>query len=464
MRAFLRSIPWRILCRLFCLMCFVAFLFAGQLPVWIQNLAGRGTAADGTFSVPLEFLTSRLNGFLPELSAFSLISIGLTGLLVSGIGALFALLFFLGAFTRGRIFCSYVCPIGTCAEFQAKYLPSAKIKVPFKLNGVLFWTTLVSALLGVPLFLFLDPLCTFNRLGVFLDPPFQPAALIPAGLLLLIFLAGFLKPMFWCANCCPLGYLFTTTGQVFTWLRKRNAGGSRPENSSASGGGVAESASDKARSPISMQRREVLTGLVLGLPAAFLLKRISVFRDPGNLPVLPPGAGNLSDFYSRCSRCYACVNTCPARIIRVEMPAAGESVSAAFAPRLITNSAACSDSCNLCTQVCPTRALKPHPLEEKNRIQLGIAQVDHTKCLAWGHGEHCLVCDEYCPYSAFEIHEDENGIPCPVVLADKCRGCGFCQSACPVRSPGPAIRVHGVPRQRILPAETSSGYGGAAGN
>jgi len=76
-------------------------------------------------------------------------------------------------------------------------------------------------------------------------------------------------------------------------------------------------------------------------------------------------------------------------------------------------------------------------IEDKKNIVIGHAVIDKNKCIAWGMGKHCAVCQEYCPYNAIDL--EDRGVPCPVVN-EKCVGCGACENACPVQ-PNAAIRV-----------------------
>ena len=69
-------------------------------------------------------------------------------------------------------------------------------------------------------------------------------------------------------------------------------------------------------------------------------------------------------------------------------------------------------------------------MKEKHATLIGLAVIDRTKCIAWEKKEYCAVCDEYCPYKAVKLVE-RNGVNCPIVDADKCRGCGACESNCP---------------------------------
>jgi NAD-dependent dihydropyrimidine dehydrogenase PreA subunit len=107
--------------------------------------------------------------------------------------------------------------------------------------------------------------------------------------------------------------------------------------------------------------------------------------------------------------------------------------------------AGCESSCNACGQVCPTGAIRALPLEEKKSARMGLAIVNRETCLPFAEREACQLCVDECiaaGYHAIEFTRvgtevDEQGQPiegtgylAPVVLADKCVGCGLCQTRC----------------------------------
>jgi ferredoxin len=106
--------------------------------------------------------------------------------------------------------------------------------------------------------------------------------------------------------------------------------------------------------------------------------------------------------------------------------------------------------------VCPTGAIRALPLEEKKVARMGLAVVDEATCLPWAETEVCELCVDECRaagYGAIEVERvgvqvDAEGMPiedtgflAPVVLADRCVGCGLCQSAC--------FRIHVRHRGRL---------------
>lgn len=57
---------------------------------------------------------------------------------------------------------------------------------------------------------------------------------------------------------------------------------------------------------------------------------------------------------------------------------------------------------------------------------IGKARIIKDWCLAWSKANGCRFCYDACPYDAIEL--DEYGRP--VVIEDKCNGCGACQCSC----------------------------------
>lgn len=119
-----------------------------------------------------------------------------------------------------------------------------------------------------------------------------------------------------------------------------------------------------------------------------------------------------------------------------------------WTPVLVPRIGYCEYYCSLCTQVCPTGAIKELKIREKTKVKIGSAWVDKNRCLPYALGRPCTVCEEKCPTSpkAIRMMETETPLPdgtmeyqqFPVVDLDLCIGCGICETKCPV-SDEPAI-------------------------
>jgi Pyruvate/2-oxoacid:ferredoxin oxidoreductase delta subunit len=106
----------------------------------------------------------------------------------------------------------------------------------------------------------------------------------------------------------------------------------------------------------------------------------------------------------------------------------------------------CEYNCNLCGQVCPTDAILPLALEEKQRTAIGLAYFDKNICIPYARNSDCIVCEEHCPTPdkaiKFEVKEvrlstgDVKNVKYPYVVRELCIGCGICEEKCPL--PGKA--------------------------
>ncbi len=201
-----------------------------------------------------------------------------------------AVLLLLLGFWRGRFFCRWICPAGTLYSIPSRWSRKKNI-LKTRLNAYLFWIIVFASLVGAPLALFLDPLSTFSRIGPLLTGPYPVASLILGLLVPLILLLGLIQPMIWCAWICPLGYLFELCHRI-------------PRR------GPKES--------FSRSRRHIVAGLFVGLPLGSMAREFLFAKAAyETAPILPPGAKDLDTFASACTRCYACVDVCPAKVIRV---------------------------------------------------------------------------------------------------------------------------------------------------
>lgn len=324
---------------------------------------------------------------------------------------------------KSRLFCRWACPLGTIYALPSAFSLKKKL-LHHPINAYVFWAIIGMAIIGAPLLLFLDPLSTFNRLSPFAREMRLWVMLAPAAIVPLFFLLSFIQPLIWCGCVCPLGYMFDLAHKRMFWRTMKSDAG----------------------------RRKAILGIALGLPLGLAARMFGVKQKKGGrLPVLPPGAGTQEHFSNTCTRCYACVNECALAtgVLTVKAPV-DVNFSAFFQPELDTRRSYCSESCNRCSQVCPSGAIRRLSTAEKHSRQIGLAKIEKTLCLAWEFGESCMVCDEYCPYGAIDFDYDENDLPRPVVNADVCRGCGSCEFACPAYDT--AIVVHGLPAQKQAPS------------
>lgn len=187
-------------------------------------------------------------------------------------------------------------------------------------------------------------------------------------------------------------------------------------------------------------RRGFLIGSVTGIGSVLAAKAWGATRHPH--PVRPPGSLPEPQFLQACIRCGECFQACPNDVLQ---PMGFEQgLEGLWTPRVVADWAGCASSCNNCGQVCPTGAIRALPMPEKRVARMGLARVLDT-CLPLAGREACQLCVDECRaagYDAIEFQRvhptlDEKGLPvdgsgflAPVVLADRCVGCGLCQTRC----------------------------------
>lgn len=160
-------------------------------------------------------------------------------------------------------------------------------------------------------------------------------------------------------------------------------------------------------------------------------------------PVRPPGSVPEQEFLQMCIRCGECFKACPNNVLQAE--GFEQGLAGLWTPQVVADWAGCESSCNACGQVCPTGAIRALPMEEKKAARMGLAIVDPGTCLPLANREACQLCVDECiaaGYDAIEFQQvhtqvDPQGAPiagtgylAPVVLAEKCVGCGLCQTRC----------------------------------
>ena len=160
-------------------------------------------------------------------------------------------------------------------------------------------------------------------------------------------------------------------------------------------------------------------------------------------PVRPPGSVPEQEFLQMCIRCGECFKACPNNVLQAE--GFQQGLEGLWAPHVVADWAGCESSCNACGQVCPTGAIRALPMEEKQVARMGLAIVNTTTCLPYVDREPCQLCVDECNAAGYEAIEftkvhtqlDDAGHPiggsgylAPVVLAEKCVGCGLCQTRC----------------------------------
>ncbi|MHC4744030.1 MAG: 4Fe-4S dicluster domain-containing protein [Planctomycetota bacterium] len=358
--------------------------------------------------------------YVPALSPFVALSSLLATKTIQPIMAL-GLLIGVIALVRRRWFCRWLCPVGLCADCASSLGRRMKRK-PAQGARIGQWIavlTLGGAILGYPLFLWLDPLAFLS--GFFLIT--APAAINLAWLstlpFALLLIASALWPDLWCSRLCPLGGLQDILSVVPRHGRSLVAGQERKPDDNATGYRLA---------------RRTALGLALGATCAAAARKISRNQPP----LRPPGAVEEPTFVGLCTRCGNCIRACPYTIIRRDAGAQGWT--GLLAPTLAFENDYCREDCTRCTRVCPSGALAPVFKEQKCELRIGLPRVDMDVCLL-AEDRECSACMRWCPYEAIRyVFSEASYSLTPVINPDKCNGCGACEKACPTK-PAKAIRV-----------------------
>jgi MauM/NapG family ferredoxin protein len=302
-------------------------------------------------------------------------------------------------------------------------------------------------------------------------PAFE-GALITLGLLILILVLARLQPRFWCRHLCPLGALLGWAGKWAPYRRRVNENcnacnkcvrscptGAIHEKGEATDRtecivclqcvrvcpeeavsfGFVQKDPEKDKVGTQLGRRAFLGGAVGGIAAGVGFRADSLHPSESFLPlperhgrlIRPPGALPEPEFLSRCIRCGECMRACLTNTLQPDWHRAG--LEGLWAPHMGLRHAACEQTCNVCGHVCPTEAIRPLSLVEKQHAKVGTAVILRDRCLPWSQDRRCLICDEQCPYNAIVFHHDaDHHVGLPVVNADKCNGCGQCEDKCPI--------------------------------
>jgi MauM/NapG family ferredoxin protein len=185
-------------------------------------------------------------------------------------------------------------------------------------------------------------------------------------------------------------------------------------------------------------RRQVLAALGVGAASLALLRTDAWAKKPDAHFIRPPGVEDEDEFLSRCVRCSQCMKVCPTSGLQPALFEIG--LEGLWTPHLVSRLGYCDYGCNACGQICPSGAIPPLSLEEKQTRVIGMAVVDRNRCLPWAYGTPCIVCEEMCPLAEKAIQLEDTGltddfgqeIRRPYVILDRCIGCGICEQQCPM--------------------------------
>ncbi len=133
-------------------------------------------------------------------------------------------------------------------------------------------------------------------------------------------------------------------------------------------------------------------------------------------PVRPPWAMAENAFTESCTRCDACRDVCPTKII---------VRGASGFPEIDFSRGECT-FCGDCATACGPGALRREPgaaWTVKASISAG--------CVAFKYVE-CRVCGDACKPQAIQFAPRTGSVAAPQLDTEACTGCGACYRACPV--------------------------------
>jgi ferredoxin len=305
---------------------------------------------------------------------------------------------------RPRWYCRWLCPPGVlCDAASRKSRRNKARKIP-RLGALLAAMILASALIGVPLLGLLDPIAVFH---VFFDSFRETSILLillkAAGLILIVGI-NFFTADIWCGKLCPLGGL----QDIITDSRKSFLYKKTQKKSLNTG-------------------RRLALGMLAGFGIGLLFRKVSA---TGTDEIRPPAVLPIDQFQATCIRCGNCSRACPTEIIQTSFDPA--NLTGLLTPHVSFTSGYCLPDCICCGAVCPSGAIQRFSEEQKKNLVMGIASIHREDCLLTAQKE-CDRCRYYCAYDAVSIQISKIDFSAwPVILEDRCVGCGACVVACPV--------------------------------
>ncbi len=377
-------------------------------------------------------------------------------------GVLWGLLILALTLALGRVFCNWVCPLGTLHQAGGwalgrrrsarEKLDANRYRPIFQLKYIILAALIAMAALGSLQIGLLDPIALFHRTmaaaivplvnlaggGVTTTQHYAVGGWVIGAILLGLVAANLIVPRFFCRALCPLGALMGVLARFSLWRIDRDPHSCNGCNRCLTHCEGASDPHDRLRksecfvcfnciedcphgslsfkwlpprqreitNPDLPGRRALLAG-VAGV-ALFGFARVSGSTRKGwdKSVIRPPGALAEEAFLARCLKCDQCLRVCPTNTLQ---PAAFQAgVEGIWTPVLNMRMGPCEYNCTLCGQVCPTGAIQPITIAEKlglgehaerGPVRLGTAFFDRGRCLPWAMDTPCVVCQEVCPVS-----------------------------------------------------------------
>jgi polyferredoxin len=383
-------------------------------------------------------------------------------------GLIFSLIILLLTIALGRVFCNWICPFGTLHHFTGwafgrfgtkQRIEANRYRRSYGIKYMILIAMLVAAVFGSLQIGLLDPIATIHRsvtIGVM--PALQDAAPETFGdvriymvawlvgfMLLALLLLNLVIPRWFCRVLCPLGAFLGVFSRFSIWRIHRDRdkctscglcrthceGACDPDTSlrkseclvcfnciescphDALKFGYLPPQDTQVTNP-DLDRRKVVVAGLAGLAFIPLAKAGGRSGEAFQSSVIrPPGTVEEQEFLKRCIKCGQCMRVCPTNVIQPAMFQSG--VEGMWTPIMNYRVGACQFNCVACGQVCPTGAIQRISIERKlgvgkyaaaGPVRLGLANYDLGRCLPWGKGMPCLVCEEVCPVSPKAIYAE----------------------------------------------------------
>lgn len=218
---------------------------------------------------------------------------------------------------------------------------------------------------------------------------------------------------------------------------------------------IAPSSKRQGDGDVDLKRRWVLAGALGAVVSASALGTSRYVGRPHPERIRPPGALPEEQFLEKCVKCGECLKVCITGGLQPALHQAG--LEGLYTPILVPKFGYCEYSCNQCSQVCPTGAIRNLTLEEKQGLRIGLAAFDKNRCLPHASGINCGVCEEHCPAPGKAIKFRDEKITQadgysfilkkPYVEPHLCIGCGICENKCPITDLA-GVRVSGINESR----------------